>query len=586
MKAWLTSALGAGFLFFQLGYGFENGDQLQYLLLPYRSIYPQFLPGDWFTWQTEHYHVTYAWIVEGLHALSGEAAFPYAMLLAQLATLTVLCFAILRVSHALRYGLVEAALALLVFGCVREAGIAGSLLNHGRLLPADLALPPFLLACASWAESRGAERWSRGVLMTGAWLGVSGFFHANFAVLGPLVLGPLVLEDSLRTRRFAPLLGMTGLYTLLASPTLLLIARSFLSSDRAPAAIAITLFVRSPHHYDLASIDPADFCWPLFLLCAGIPSWFARSAERGTRLRLLVATFAVVSLAFLGASLHSITLDRLFAWRMSVPMLLLLLLAFGETTCTLWRARREDPVALAWLLACIASVGMFAREDLALVATPLALRCLPIAAGALALVFAARASRTRNVLVAACAVLSLAFFAQVAVAPLCDVNVGKSNRSEIAHWPHLLGRRIELRATQRELYEHIRKWTPSDARFLVPPGLIDFRIAARRAVFVDWKCAPMRGDEALEWKRRMLAAMGTRDFPIRGYQLRRAADALYGARPLAELAALARAEGMTYFIAATSKYRERAPFASRVFGDRLYTVYALEPLPAANRPGG
>src|ERR1700753_2703948 len=42
----------AALLLFQIGYSFETGDQLQYLLLPYREIFPNFLPGDWFTWQT------------------------------------------------------------------------------------------------------------------------------------------------------------------------------------------------------------------------------------------------------------------------------------------------------------------------------------------------------------------------------------------------------------------------------------------------------------------------------------------------------------------------------------------------------
>jgi hypothetical protein len=118
--------------------------------------------------------------------------------------------------------------------------------------------------------------------------------------------------------------------------------------------------------------------------------------------------------------------------------------------------------------------------------------------------------------------------------------------------------------------------------------MIEFRMQARRAMFVDWKCAPMKGDEALEWKRRMLAAMGTRRFPARGYRLRYEADRLYGERPLSELADLARREHQTHLVTPRSKLRERAPGLKRLLTGRDFVLYAVFPRPErrAGEPGG
>jgi hypothetical protein len=203
IRSWLDAlpfacATAALFLF-QLGYGFETGDQLQYLLLPYREIFPNFLPGDWFTWQTSHYHLTFAWLVRALYAVSGAGGFSRSMLIAHCVNLALFGFAIWRLARALQLGLFEASFAILVFGCVRQVGLAGAVINHAALVPADLALAPFLLACAAYCERR--------TLRMGVWLGVSGLLHANYALLGPLLLFPLELW---RARSLKPLIPAAG----------------------------------------------------------------------------------------------------------------------------------------------------------------------------------------------------------------------------------------------------------------------------------------------------------------------------------------------------------------------------------------
>ncbi|HEX7477896.1 MAG TPA: DUF6798 domain-containing protein [Polyangiales bacterium] len=566
--AFVTSA--ACYLFLQLGYAFETGDQLQYLLLPYRSIYPDFVPGDWFTWQTSHYHQTYAWLIRGLHGAAGEHAFPLAVACAQGCVLAWLCYAVLQVARALDFGVLEAAFAVIVFGGVREAGMAGALLNHGQLVPADLALPAFLLACAAWARGR----W----LLCGVWLGVSGFWHANFAVLAPLVLGPLVLEHCLRVRKPWPLLQLTLPFLIVASPTLLLLVGSFLVHDSSPEAVGITLFTRSSHHYDLWSMHAEDFYWPALLAAIGLPVWLAAgSAKHGQRLRLLVALCAVILMGVIGSGLHRVSLARLFAFRMSMPLLLLLLLTAARALRKLWCA--AEPATLLWLCANLCALASFARTDVARLHTwgfggvySGAPAVAPLLCAALLARYAAGHWRTGVVVLATITLLWSASLGRARVA-----HARADDSWTTAQGLRSLRAPIHVERPDRPLFAAIRARTPHDARILAPAGMIDLRLLARRAVFVDWKCAPMKGDEAREWQRRMLAAMGTRVFPATGYALRTQADRLYWRRPLPELAALARREGMTHVIAARGRGAERQAGVRLVFTDGPYAVYELAP---------
>ena len=70
---------------------------------------------------------------------------------------------------------------------------------------------------------------------------------------------------------------------------------------------------------------------------------------------------------------------------------------------------------------------------------------------------------------------------------------------------------------------------------------------------MDWKCCPMKGSEVLEWRRRMLAAMGTEKFPAKGYALHRAANRYYRRRTLKSLADLARREGIDHIMTPKGK---------------------------------
>lgn len=522
----------------QLGYRFEALDQLQYLLLPYRQIDPGFVPGDWFTWHTSHYHHSYAVVVRAIAWLSGEH-FPEAMFAAHLGVLALLSYGLGRVALAAGLGWAGASAALLMGALIREDAIAGATLNHGQLIPADLALPPFLLACAAWLEGRARR--------LGIWLGVSGLLHANFAVLGPLTFAPLWLFGTPRSERLVALREVSVGFVPIAAPSLVLIGASFFATDTAPEALEIMFRVRSPHHYDVRAMPPEDLWWPVTLALVCVPAlWSRRAQVPGRRLLgLLAALCAVVAISLVGSLVRDTTLVRLFTFRMSVPLLSLLAMTFGADVRQALATR--DASRGAFVLSGAAVLACFARDDLPRVAGDAlgpGLFALPAVAALLASGLSFVSARLGWARLSA--LVALGWAVLVARVPLETEWHAKRTQPVEHRGPRLS--RIEIRSELHPLHELVRAGTPPDASFLIPPSLIDFRLMARRAVFVDWKCAPMRGDELLEWKRRMLAVIGTRDFPFTGYELRKGTDALYEARSPAVLLALARSEGLTHAV--------------------------------------
>jgi len=304
--------------------------------------------------------------------------------------------------------------------------------------------------------------------------------------------------------------------------------------------------VRSPHHYDVRAMPAEDLWWPVMLLVGCVPALWSHHRGGARKLvHLLLALIGVVSLSLIGSLVDSATLIRLFTFRLSVPLVLLLSMTLGADVGDAWR--RRDGVRGFFLVCALSTLACFARDDLTHVTSgPFGPRSFALPAAAALLIAGLAFGLERLPLLRLCAVAALGWAVMVAGTPLDTEWLKKDWVSAESRGPRLSP--IVLKPELRPLHQLVRAKTPPDARFLIPPSLIDFRLAARRSVFVDWKCAPMRGDELLEWKRRMLAVMGTRDFPMTGYELRRGGDRLYEARSPAVLLAVARTEKLTHAV--------------------------------------
>ncbi len=106
---------------------------------------------------------------------------------------------------------------------------------------------------------------------------------------------------------------------------------------------------------------------------------------------------------------------------------------------------------------------------------------------------------------------------------------------------------------------HVRATADERDLYLIPPLFLfqDFRLAARVPVYVDWKSAPRRDVDVIEWFRRVQAAR-------RVYRGARIADCR-------ALRALAGAAGVTHAVG-TAESR-LCPGWARVYADRRYAVF-------------
>jgi hypothetical protein len=571
------SVAGAALLLKRIAYSFETNDQFQYLLLPYRQIFDNFLTGDWFTWQTSHYHVVFSWLICGVHGLTGAGGFPYGVFAIHFLVLFGIAYGLWSLARALNWHWASAAFALLMVAFVRHLGIAGAIVNHGMLLPADMAFPPFLLALAAWLDKR--------YVRAGLWLGLSGLLHANFAVLGPLVMAPVEIKRLIRDRDWKSTLKMAACYVVLASPTLIVVAKSFVLADDAPGALDVMFRIRSPHHYYPSFAEAGGLFWIVALLAAGLPTWMARGKYKivDGGIGLLIELIAFQALAGMATALDIGFLIRIFFWRLSIPLFLLAAMAVGEFVARACRSLKFENL-LYGAAAVVAAISFSSKGYLRL-APEIELAGFGLTAPFLVILIADAVFisffKRKIWMRLAAALLSTAFLCWCALISVPGLVVPAERslnwRQAAAKWSDFKPVNIkEARPDRKEgIYKWIRDNTPKDAVFLAPPGLDDFRLRARRGVFVDWKCCPMKGDEVLEWKRRMLAEMGAKTFPAKGYALHRASNSRYFSRSLKYLADLARKERLTHMLAGNKPQAAAAGLTKLVTRGR-WTVYEVE----------
>lgn len=550
----LFSLCAAAVLLVKIPYGFETNDQFQYFLLPYRSIYTPFLTNDWFTWQTTHYHWSFGHFIRALYFLFGERGFPVAVFIAHIAVLSLLGYACLRAARALKLHWVSAAIAVLTVAFVRRMGIAGAVVNHGVLLPSDAALVFFMLGAASWIEKKP--------LAAGIQLGLSGLVHANFAVIGPLALAAPELVRLVREKTVAPSLKLAGGFVLFAWPSLLAAGLGFFSADAAPDAIRILFKYRSPHHYNPPLFKTLDIFWPIVLMCVSFPVWLSRPKAGAGRANAVMLSLLGVQILAAVATVwaDNVTIVRLFLWRLSIPLILFSAAAFGETLVTAFRSKKLFDIVFA--LSAAALVFAFSTGGQAILSPRVSLKgaglLIPFAAcSVLSPLIAARGFSFARHLAVGIAALPLVF-ALLAFdgGPLVKKGTGIvwSRAADNLHkFDFPSKKRISASRKGPAILRWISKHAPDDAVFLTPPGMNGFRLQAARAMFVDWKCCPMKGEEIAEWARRMNAVMGTKKLPAAGYALHRVSNRRYFSRSLHALAALAEREGLTHILARPSK---------------------------------
>lgn len=472
-----------------LGVQNGGGNHPVYLLDGIRRGDPTFVPGDWVTWSTTHYHVVWGRLVAFLvRAEVLDIGLAALTIVSGLAVALALC-ALLRVYYG--PSLLAWAATLCVLAALPPVTIGHYRLLSASVEPSGLAAAAILLGAAALARDR--------FLPAGLWLGVAGALHANYAAL---TVGVLALGTVLRGRTVArgDLFRLWIPFGLLVLPNLLLAARFAVAPDAAPAHAA--LIARLGHHWQpwgSAWTPPwgggswpawAEPVLPLLVLGAAGCLWWG-----GTRLRrpspsgmtglLLVPTALVVGLGLAVAPLGLPGVDSLSPWRLA-GFLMIAAIAAACAGLTVPdgvpRARRAAGLAL-----------MVGAAILVVVGTPgLELAMATVAVIGVAVRLAERAPARRQVVVTAALVLLSAV--------MLRAGLRRIGESEVA---------FEARdVDRRELYAWIRTATPPATVFAVPPGWDDFRLVARRPIVADFKAVPLYAPEVVAWAARLADLTG------------------------------------------------------------------------------
>jgi hypothetical protein len=502
---------------FALSYGLRYGvhNQHTYLLRAVRRADPTLFARDWLVSATTDYHPAWS-VLAGWLMATGHGPW----LLAG-GNVLVLCVAALLV-YALARGLAAAralpvmalVLGYTVFDAQHE--VVGSVAVSA--LFTNYLVPANLgslgLLAAVALHLRGRH------LLAGLAAAAGGFFHANFLVLAP----PLLLAAHLLAPRPAGW-WRAAAASIAPSAVVLLVRLSELlamSADpQAAAGRAVFMGVRSPHHY-LPFTFLRDFApfyaWQL----AGLAALRLWAPPRDAAFARLRALMEALFLAITGATVLTTVVTvpfvaQLYVWRLA-PLSVLL----AQIACACWLVRVETWARVAARLPRVPSLA-------------------PFAVGAVgAVLFAIGAARG------------------------------------------LPGLGAEARALQVSLAddEKLYGWartTAKDALFAVPPDAHAFRLAAERAIVVDWKSTPVLPREVLEWHRRLLlvsgrASVANLDEAANGYRT-------MGPRRIARLRSLL---GVDYVVLRQPFPRGRLPEYRVAFADRRFIAFDV----SAHEPTG
>lgn len=494
------------------GFSWSNvANQAQYMLAPMKAIDPSFIPSDWLTHETYHYHENFVHLAVLLNALG---PLPWMSALLNLGLILLGFFLLFSLLRSLETPhLAAASLLLVALVCAdRTRTVADSYIFASGLQPSVVAASFWLVAIVAFVSNR--------FLGSGLALAAGGYFHINFLVLGfpAFGLAHLMLGRPDFIRRCLMQLVPSAVVLIPELPTLLAagvgpdagVAREIMQSIRAPA-----------HYIPLSYIE--DFVPYAFWIAAGLfaTAWIShRDAQRRVRALIVGFTAPVAVATALTTIVFVPQVSQLFFWRMAPFGMIISQIAVIHammTTVPDHSASEERGNLKLLVVVLVASLvvwlswyglGYDERSRQAILVMALAaglillLPRLPeswggaIAGRAKARLWAAVVLSSLSVLPA----LGHQFYMTVSTSTILPT----SSRDD-----------------KQRLYAWVRT-TPPSARFLTSPDLGGFRLRGQRAIVADWQSTPMLASELIAWYRLMEDISGRRnvgslDEAVRGY---------------------------------------------------------------------
>jgi hypothetical protein len=480
----LVTALVAG-VSFGLHYGMSN--QNAYLVAGLQKIRPGLLSHDWLA-QTYQIHHLFADIIPFLAQLG---PLPWVLAILNVVLIAAALLAWHSVFQTLEPPHATACTLLLAVAFVAEGtfSVGGTYLFSSYLQPSSIAIFAMLLAAVCFLHGR--------YLASGLMLGFGGAFHANYLILGILVFGlaHLTLGGRGLIQRGLMQLVPSGLVFLKELPVFLTVARA----PQSEASFYIFERIRAPHHLYPPSFLSDYLVYIGWLLLALAASGREPEEKRPPLIaRMHGLQFALIGIVTLSTLLTTVVfiprVSMLFLWRLAPFSVLLaqvqvirsLVAKLTGTPVELaapWPAWRRRVWTIGLLLPLVRL--LFHRPVLTDLVLPLLMMV-----GTIGFTWFSH----RRPAAIGPAPLGRTLPTAVSVAVLLPFLFLSLKTSTLLHGAG--------NPSERGLFSWART-TDSNAVFLIPPGLQNFRLQGERPVVVDWKSSPVLANELLEWYRRM-----------------------------------------------------------------------------------
>ena len=474
-------------------YGVSN--QNTYLLDGLARIDPDFLAQDWFTRNTHHYHSSFSYLVM-FAAKAGDLGINLAMI-----NYLAIVFALLAIYKIIAsinptHRTVVFLMTLLLVVHEKTRSVAMSYIFEPYLQPSTLSGTFTIFALMFFIKNR--------FLASGLALGVAGFFHTNFLILGFMFFGlaHLLLGKDQLIRRLFLQFTLSLLIFIFQLPFLLEMSLS----DNALAAREIFQQIRSPHHYlpykflkDFLPIIGWNLLAVAVIYCRGI------GAIAGKSFRAIYLSFlSLLSIAtLLTTVVHIPFVAQLFFFRMAPFNVLLCQIIVISALMKRLLSTDSNQSDMSNTQVFLTTTGLY------MIVTWYLLRydfSSPkfISAGMIALLIGvliawrklSNKPASENTKSAVYTLVVIFFFAQL-ITPLNNAY----SHSNLLH---------SQRLTYQTLLYRWAKDTAKDAVFLVPPTMENFRLQSGRSIVVDWKSTPVDPDGVIKWYQRIKDTTNTK----------------------------------------------------------------------------
>ena len=480
-----------------LGFSYKVGNQHSYLISGLRRLDPGFLPRDWILQETTVYHPTFDWIVVMLGTLFGGGAgvgwglivLNVLVVSAAMGAFSYLFRQVCQRSWFWSLGPVLVVALWMVLGLHKSPAVSYAFAS--TLQPSSLASMALCWAVVFYGLGRRS--------LAGLALAVSGFFHANFLVLGLLVFGlsqlvQMAHKRGLLIKENAMVMGPALLVFLTKLPVLLSV------SGQSSQGIELFHRVRSPWHYDPSTYGHGVWLYLGWTILGAAAYVLGRrqSGPTGALMRRLGVLWVMCQVCIFGyfavaAAGLSAKVTQLFMWRLapfaSLMGVLAMVLVAGPALSELRRRVTQKHSASAMALAAAGGAVVF----LMIVDTLFRGGMGPVMKLSIWValfcgwVWVSSQRKAKWWVV----------FCLGAFVVLSGLSVRYattlSNAPDFEHTDEATA----------DVYQWINTQTPKDALFVIPPLAKEFRLHAGRSVIADWKTTPVISSELMQWYERM-----------------------------------------------------------------------------------